>query len=148
MDENFHIFKFFCAYLCGLVERWSLLSRGLVLLVPNCFLSHMSLSCMFHGYEKECFNSSWKSLGFQITVHLLYESCISLIRHTSTFFLSFDARKFIFIIKYIYILFIFTILLSSNETNKTSTGLAYQFLITQYCQHHCLPSPISPLVLQ
>lgn len=43
---------------------------------------------------------------------------------------SFHPHMFIFVIKYIYILFIFTVLLSSNKTNKTSTGIAYKFFIT------------------
>ena len=145
MRGRFHIFHFFSSYQCGLVERRSLSSLGLVLLA---LLGHVSVLCMSHRCEKECFSSSQESLGFQITVHPLYESCIKLMQHTSTFFLSFDPHKFIFVIKYIYILFIFTVLLSSNENNKTSTGIAYQFLITQYCQNHCFPSPISPLILQ
>lgn len=77
MRGHFYIFSFFCAYLCGFVDR-SLSCLGLVLLVPISLLGHMSVSYGSHRCEKECSNGSQESLGFPITMHPLYESCIYL----------------------------------------------------------------------
>lgn len=112
----------------------------------TCFTGHLYMPLVS---PRNGTNTSQKlcKREFRILGHVTFLFRIMHFTYSAHFYiLSFDPCKFIFIIKHISILFIFTVSDQIKPTNSHS--IACQFLVTQYCQSLCFYSPSSPTVSQ